>query len=80
MNNVQNVLAGVLRAVQDGLNAPRVPIQKLLLEHILDMVHKSGVQFVDKVALVYVFKCGVDVEPPVHIVADNGLALKFIHA
>jgi hypothetical protein len=43
------------------------------------VVDECRVQFGNEAALVNLVISGVDVEPPVHIVAYNGLAPKFIH-
>ena len=78
LNDVQNVLADVLVSVEDGLNAPCVPVQKLLLEHILDVVDKRRVQFLYKFLLRDLIKRRVDVEPPKHIVPNHRRLAKFV--
>jgi hypothetical protein len=61
LDDVKDIVPDVLGAVEDGLNASGVPVQKLLLEHIHDVVHKSGIQFLFDILGVDVLKRGVDV-------------------
>ena len=64
LDDVQNVLADFFRPVEDGLNATAIPVQKLLLEHILNVVHHCGVQFLHDILGVDVLKRGVNVQTP----------------
>jgi 6-phosphofructokinase len=70
-NLVQDVLPHILRPAEDGLYASPIPVQKLFLEHICDVVHQSGVEFWNDVVGVDVIEGGVDVQTPEHIRPNN---------
>ena len=71
LDDVQNVLADVFRASKNRLHTTAIPIQKLFLEHILNVVHHSRVQFARDILGGDFLKRGVNVQPPKQIVANN---------
>ena len=71
LDNIQNVLTGILCAVKDRLNAPCVPVQEVLLEEVLYMEDECFVQFLYDILSSDFVKGCIDVLPTVHIVTDH---------
>ena len=79
LDNIHDVLADFLPAVEDGLDSPCVPVQKLLLDHVLDVIHNRGIEFRNDIVRRDLIEGGVDVQPPKHIVSDDlGFVVVFV--
>ena len=69
---VKNVLPDFLRAVENRLNASSIPIKKLFLKHVLNVIHQCGVKLLNNVLFGDLVEGRIDVQPTEHIIPDYG--------
>ena len=71
LHDIQDVLPNLLASVQDRLNASAIPVQEVLLEHILHMVDEGRVEFFNDILRCDVIETRIYVQPPKQVIPDN---------
>ena len=78
LHHVHDVFPNILPAVEDRLHSSGVPVQELHLEHVLDVIDKSGVKLVYDVVFRDLVICGIDIQTPKHVISDDGRVIHFV--